>query len=209
MTRTEIASFQRILRRWYVKNRRDLPWRNTTDPYAIWVSEVMLQQTQVNTVLSYYNSFLKRFPTVRDLAGADLQEVLKSWEGMGYYGRARNFHKAAEIVTQQHKGIIPDRWEDFRGLPGVGDYIAAAVLSMAFQQPYPVMDGNVKRVLSRLLLLEDPANQSLSANKFREAAAQFLDRRPGQKPKKQCLLLLDVPYIFIVYDDILIPIVFI
>jgi A/G-specific adenine glycosylase len=181
MTRDRIARFRRRLAGWYAANKRDLPWRKTTDPYGIWVSEVMLQQTQVATVISYYHHFLHRFPSIHDLARADLQEVLKSWEGLGYYGRARNLHKAAGIVIQQYQGIIPDRWEDFRRLPGVGDYIAAAVLSMAFERPYPVMDGNVKRVLSRLLLLQDPVNQSASTKRFREAAAQFLDRRrPGE-----------------------------
>jgi len=181
MTKREIALFRKILRKWYAEKKRDLPWRKIVDPYRIWVSEVMLQQTQVNTVLSYYGDFLRRFPTVQELATADLQEVLKRWEGMGYYGRARNFHKAASIVDQQYQGIIPDCWEDFHRLPGVGDYIAAAVLSMAFKRPYPVVDGNVKRVLSRLLLLQDPVNESASTKKFSEAAAQFLDRqRPGE-----------------------------
>jgi A/G-specific adenine glycosylase len=180
MTKNQIPCFQKKLTAWYHASKRDLPWRRTTDPYCIWVSEVMLQQTQVTTVIPYYGDFLARFPGVRDLAGADLQAVLKSWEGLGYYGRARNFHKAAGMVVREHGGIIPDRWEAFRNLPGVGDYIAAAVLSMAFKRSYPVVDGNVKRVLSRLLLIRDPVNQSASAGKFHDAADRFLDRRrPG------------------------------
>jgi A/G-specific adenine glycosylase len=181
MTRDQTARFRRRLTGWYAADKRELPWRKTTDPYRIWVSEVMLQQTQVTTVIPYYHRFLQRFPGIHDLARADLQEVLKSWEGLGYYGRARNLHKAAGIIIQQCQGIIPDRWEHFHALPGVGDYIAAAVLSIAFEMPYPVMDGNVKRVLSRLLLLQDPVNQAASTKRFREAASQFLDRRrPGE-----------------------------
>ncbi len=179
MTKKQLQPFRKALTEWYSANKRALPWRNTTNPYLIWISEVMLQQTQVNTVLPYYHEFIRRFPTPKRLAGADLQDVLKQWEGMGYYGRARNLHKAAGIVMKQCKGIIPTRWEDFRKLPGVGDYIAAAVLSMAFEKPYPVIDGNVKRVLSRLLLMEDAVNRSASIKNFRQAAAEFLD---GQKP---------------------------
>ena len=165
---------------WYLKNQRDLPWRQTKNPYHIWVSEVMLQQTQVNTVLPFYHEFLQRFPDLKRLAGADLQAVLKIWEGLGYYARARNLHKAAAIVINQHAGIVPQRWEDFRKLPGVGDYIAAAVLSIAFEKPYPVVDGNVKRVLARLNLIEDPVNNSSSMKKFRQIAAELLEnRQPG------------------------------
>ena len=150
MKEKEIESLRKALLGWYLKNQRDLPWRQTKNPYHIWVSEVMLQQTQVNTVLPFYHEFLQRFPDLKRLAGADLQAVLKIWEGLGYYARARNLHKAAAIVINQHAGIVPQRWEDFRKLPGVGDYIAAAVLSIAFEKPYPVVDGNVKRVLARL-----------------------------------------------------------
>jgi A/G-specific adenine glycosylase len=181
MAKDQILRFQQELSAWYRASKRDLPWRNTRDPYRIWVSEVMLQQTQVATVIPYYHRFMTRYPSVHDLARSDLQAVLKSWEGLGYYGRARNLHKAAGIVVAQHGGKIPDQWEAFRSLPGVGDYIAAAVLSMAFEGPYPVIDGNVKRVLSRLLLLEDPVNHSASARRFHEAAERFFDRpRPGE-----------------------------
>jgi len=177
MTKKQIETFRKKLTEWYAVNKRELPWRNTTDPYRIWVSEVMLQQTQVNTVLPFYHRFLKRFPDIQDLAGADVQEVLKVWEGMGYYGRARNLFRSAEMVVDQYEGMIPDKWEDFRNLPGVGDYIAAAVLSIAFGKAYPVVDGNVKRVLARLLLLEDPANLSAFSKRFGLAAEKFLDRQ--------------------------------
>jgi A/G-specific adenine glycosylase len=164
------------LKQWYQKNQRLLPWRKTGNPYLIWVSEVMLQQTQVNTVIPYYEKFIRKFPDVRRLAKADLQEVLKIWEGLGYYARARNLHKAAGVVTEVYGGGVPGSWDDFRRLPGVGDYIASAVLSIAFNKPYPVVDGNVKRVLSRLMAMDEPVNQSSSYKRFYEAAASLLDQ---------------------------------
>jgi A/G-specific adenine glycosylase len=176
----EIKGLRNALLDWYRINQRALPWRKVCDPYAIWVSEVMLQQTQVASVLPYYQEFLVRFPNIERLARADLQEVLKAWEGMGYYARARNLHKAAGVVINQHKGIIPQNRHDFRRLPGVGDYIAAAVMSIAFSQPYAVVDGNVKRVLSRLFVIEEPVNQSSSKKIFQQAAADLLDaQKPG------------------------------
>jgi A/G-specific adenine glycosylase len=140
----------------------------------------MLQQTQVKTVLSYFQRFLSAFPNVDRLAGADLQEVLKVWEGLGYYTRARNLHRAAHVVAKHFGGIIPANWEGFRQLPGVGDYIAAAVLSISYNQPYAAVDGNVKRVLARLLKIEPPVNQSRGSAIIKAAADTLLDRRnPG------------------------------
>jgi A/G-specific adenine glycosylase len=176
-----VAWIRDALGRWYDAHRRDLPWRRTADPYAIWVSEVMLQQTQVATVEPYYERWLERFPTVADLAAADVQTVLKCWEGLGYYARARNFHRAAQIVTQQHDGRFPDDPAAFRALPGVGDYIAAAVLSIAFGRPLAVVDGNVKRVLARFLKIEAPANAPGAHKMFAPAAAKWLDSKdPGR-----------------------------
>lgn len=165
-----------LLRNWYADNHRTLPWRQTYDPYPIWVSEVMLQQTQVHTVIPYYHRFLDRFPTLLALADADLQDVLKQWEGLGYYSRARNFHRAAGLVITRHDGRIPSEWQDFRKLPGVGDYIASAVLSIAFDQPYAVVDGNVKRILSRIFAMVDPVNGARAHAVFQEPAAALLDR---------------------------------
>ena len=159
---------------WYATHRRSLPWRETSDPYAIWVSEVMLQQTQVATVIPYYLRFMDRFPTTEHLASADIQEVLKLWEGLGYYSRARNLHRAAGAVVSRFNGRVPDDPAAFRSLPGVGDYIAAAVLSIAFGQAVPVVDGNVKRVLSRLLEIDTPVNRSGAHKIFQEPAALFL-----------------------------------
>ena len=135
---------------WYRAQRRDLPWRRTTDPYRIWVAEVMLQQTQVATVLPYYERFLQRFPTVAALAQAELDEVLALWQGLGYYARARSLHAAAKVVCEKHGGIIPPSPREFRSLPGVGPYTAGAVLSIAFVRDLPAIDGNVVRVLTRL-----------------------------------------------------------
>lgn len=166
---------------WYQKHSRRLPWRETDAPYPIWVSEVMLQQTQVATVVPYYRRFMQRFPQIRHLAAADLQEVLKHWEGLGYYARARNFHRAAGLVISDYGGKVPDTWNEFRQFPGVGEYIAAAVLSLAFGQPYAVVDGNVKRVLARLYMLDAPVNRAASHKVFRKTADVLLDREnPGR-----------------------------
>jgi A/G-specific adenine glycosylase len=180
MNPRDIGTLRRRLIAWYKTNRRRLPWRRTRDPYRIWVSEVMLQQTQVSTVIPYYRRFLQRFPDVASLAEAELEEVLKLWEGLGYYARARNLYRAAGIVAGSGGGRVPRDIEAFRRLPGVGDYIGAAVQSIAFDRPLAVVDGNVKRVLSRLFAMEEPVNSSAAARAFREAAAALLDpRRPG------------------------------
>ncbi|MEJ2657662.1 MAG: A/G-specific adenine glycosylase [Desulfobacterales bacterium] len=180
MTFIETNQVRKLLVGWYLRHHRRLPWRETKSPYRIWVSEVMLQQTQVKTVLPYYQQFLRDFPEVRALANADLQTVLKAWEGLGYYARARNMHRAAKVIVQKHHGKFPDSWKTLKELPGVGEYIASAVLSIAFNQPYAVVDGNVKRVLSRFREISDPVNKSFSYKIFKTAAEELLDRRqPG------------------------------
>jgi A/G-specific adenine glycosylase len=141
---------QSKLIRWFEKKGRDLPWRKTQDPYAIWVSEIMLQQTQVATVIPYYKKFLKTFPALRHLAKANLSKVLKVWEGLGYYSRARNLHRAAQMVLSHFRGKVPDNLKDLRTLPGIGRSTAGSILSFAYNKEAPVLDGNVKRVLSRL-----------------------------------------------------------
>lgn len=145
-----ILDFRRRLLRHYRRHRRDLPWRRTRDPYAIWVSEIMLQQTQVATVEPYYQRFLSLFPTVRALAAARLDDVLKAWEGLGYYSRARNLHKAAAYVAETLGGQLPREAADLQTLAGIGRYTAGAIASIAFNQPAPILDGNVIRVLCRL-----------------------------------------------------------
>ncbi|HSB05080.1 MAG TPA: A/G-specific adenine glycosylase [Thermodesulfobacteriota bacterium] len=158
------SCIQKNLLRWFKKNGRDLPWRKTRDPYRIWVSEIMLQQTQVKTVIPYYQKFLKTFPTVRHLAKADLSKVLALWEGLGYYSRARNLHKASREVLNRFKGKIPDHLNDLLRLPGIGRYTAGAILSIAFNQEAPILDGNAKRVLSRLYAISnDPGRNETEA----------------------------------------------
>ncbi len=141
---------QTRLLRWFGKNGRDLPWRKNRDPYVIWVSEIMLQQTQVDTVIPYYQKFLNSFPTVYHLSKASLSKVLKAWEGLGYYSRARNLHRASKIVAYDFDGKIPDNLRDLLTLPGIGRSTAGAILSFAYHKEAPILDGNAKRVLSRL-----------------------------------------------------------
>jgi len=180
MTLKEIAQFRKDLLKWFKTYQRKLPWRDTKNPYHIWVSEVMLQQTQVKKVLEYYQKFVDKFPTLWHLAEADLQDVLKIWEGLGYYARARNLHKAAKLVTGEMDGKVPSDYQQFRKLPGVGDYIAAAVQSIAFDSAYAAVDGNVKRVFARLFLIDSPINQSASLKIFQEKADLLLDSNaPG------------------------------
>ena len=135
---------------WYQKSHRDLPWRKTRDPYCIWISEIMLQQTRVEAVKEYYRRFLEALPNVAALAEAPEEQVLKLWEGLGYYSRARNLQKAACEIMEKHGGVFPSDWDSVRKLPGIGDYTAGAILSIAFGQPVPAVDGNVLRVLSRV-----------------------------------------------------------
>ncbi len=156
-----VADLRQSLLVWYDQEGRQLPWRNIGNPYAIWISEIMLQQTQVKTVLPYYTRWLDRFPTVFDLAAADLQAVLKTWEGLGYYARARNLHKAAQVIVEQHQGQIPRDFDQITALPGIGRTTAGGILSSAFNLPFAILDGNVKRVLARLVALDKPPARAL------------------------------------------------
>ena len=175
MPAQNFSSIRRKLLSWYEKNRRDLPWRQTSDPYAIWISETMLQQTQVKTVLPYYERFLDTFPTVEALARAPLARVLRLWSGLGYYRRAENLRAAARQIVRVHHGELPQDYAQLRALAGIGDYTAGAILSIAFQQPYPAIDSNARRVLGRLFSLKNeaalralrtPARQQNQAGKF-------------------------------------------
>lgn len=167
--------FRKNLLEWYHKNKRPMPWRETNDPYHIWVSEVMLQQTQVATVIDYFNRFIKRFPDIKTLSEADEQDVLKLWEGLGYYSRARNFHNAAKQLIEENSFEVPNTPEAFLKLSGVGPYTCAAVQSIAFGKPMAVVDGNVKRVLSRLYKIETQVNDSKAHTVFEEKAQALLD----------------------------------
>ena len=174
------GAIRRRLSAWYRDVQRDLPWRRSSDPYAIWISEVMLQQTQVKTVQPYFERFLRLFPNVGALARAPQQAVLRAWQGLGYYSRARNLHRAAQVIASQMNGRLPDDRERLRDLPGIGDYTAAAILSIAFNRAYAVVDGNVKRVLSRLFLIKTPANAGSAHRVYQDIADQLLDtHHPG------------------------------
>ena len=145
----DAASFSRAVLNWYPRHgRHDLPWQGQS-AYRVWLSEVMLQQTQVSTVIPYYRNFLKHFPNLRALANASIDDVLQHWQGLGYYARARNLHRAAQIIRDQHRGRFPQTFEAVHALPGVGRSTAGAILSFAFGQPWSILDGNVKRVLAR------------------------------------------------------------
>ena len=151
--------FSNTLISWYLVYKRDLPWRNTKNPYFIWVSEVVLQQTRVEQGLSYYNNIIQLFPDIKSLAEADLDFLLKQWQGLGYYNRAINMHQAAKVVVNQYNGAFPNSYDEIRQLKGIGDYIAAAVASFAFDLPHPVCDGNVKRVISRFFAIDKPIDK--------------------------------------------------
>ena len=174
------AAIRSALLAWFRRNSRSLPWRSSGDPYAVWVSEVMLQQTQVATVIPFYQRFLEAFPTLADLARAPLERVLKLWSGLGYYRRARHLHQAANELVGRFAGLFPQDYTQIRSLPGIGDYTARAVLSIAFNLPYTLLDGNVARVLSRLAALQGNLHQG----GFRRAVETQLEgllsrRRPG------------------------------
>jgi A/G-specific adenine glycosylase len=185
LTAKEIFPDPKRLRRkllgWYDKERRRLPWRETRDPYAIWISEIMLQQTQVKTVVPYYLRFLERFPTVETLAGAPLGDVLKIWENLGYYTRVRNLHAAAGKIVEWHGGRIPDDREQLIRLPGIGRYTAGAILSIAFGRDVTAVDGNVRRVISRLFEITESVDDGETQERI-EALVQTLvpKRDPGR-----------------------------
>nr|MDQ2644694.1 A/G-specific adenine glycosylase [Myxococcota bacterium] len=168
------------LLRWYDRTRRELPWRETRDPYAIWVSEVMLQQTQVKTVIPYFERWLARFPGVRELSRAEEAEVLHAWQGLGYYSRARALKRAAELVVERHGGQLPSKSSELTALPGIGPYSAGAIASIAYGERVPVVDGNVIRVLTRVFALRgDPAKAPLRRELWRRAEELVPAARPG------------------------------
>ncbi len=169
--------FRRLLLNWFAENARDLPWRRSRDPYSIWVSEIMLQQTRVAAVLEHYHRFLRRFPSVQDLAAAAEDEVLAHWSGLGYYRRARLLHRTAQVVVNEMDGRLPQTAAELRALPGVGDYTSAAIASIAFGEAAACIDGNVERVLRRLRAWHEDSGLR---TKIREEAARLLDPgRPG------------------------------
>ncbi|WP_343587974.1 A/G-specific adenine glycosylase [Flavobacterium sp.] len=171
--------FYNILIKWYLQNKRDLPWRKTVDPYQIWLSEIMLQQTRVAQGMPYFFSFTKEFPTVKDLADAPEEKVLKLWQGLGYYSRARNLHKTAQYISNDLNGVFPDSYKELLKLKGVGEYTAAAIASFSYNESVPVVDGNVFRVLSRYFDVE--SDIALPATK-KEFAALAQELMPKDNP---------------------------
>ena len=174
-------NFSKTLIIWYLENKRDLPWRATKDPYFIWLSEIILQQTRIEQGKPYYLNFVERFPSVFDLAGASEEEVLKLWQGLGYYSRARNLHVAARHVAEELDGRFPDSYEGLLKLKGVGDYTASAVASISYNEPVAVVDGNVYRVLSRIFGISTPINSTEGVKEFKILAGKLLDKkRPSE-----------------------------
>ena len=176
----KIASFREKLLAWYDANKRDLPWRRTQDPYKIWISEIMLQQTRVDTVIPYYERFLDWFPTVADLAQAPEEKLLKAWEGLGYYSRVRNMQKAAQQIMENHGGVFPSSYEEISKLKGIGPYTAGAIASIAFGLAEPAVDGNVMRVLSRLFEVDYDIGVPTNRKIFQAMMEILIDpARPG------------------------------
>lgn len=174
------TKFHAALLQWYDAEARDLPWRRTQDPYCIWLSEIMMQQTRIDQGTPYYERFLKRFPDLQALAQATEEAVLKQWEGLGYYSRARNLYRTAQILADQYQGRFPESPEVLQMLPGIGKYTAGAIASIAFGVPVPVLDGNIKRVLARLYAFEEPINLPATDKRLWELAAATLNvKRPG------------------------------
>ena len=170
-----------ILAQWFETHKRELPWRSNPTPYYVWLSEIILQQTRVNQGLDYFNRFVERWPSLKELSEASEEEVLKMWQGLGYYSRARNLHKCARQITENHNGIFPSDFETLRKLQGIGNYTAAAIASIAFDQPNAVVDGNVYRVLSRLYDIDTPINIENGVKLFAQLAEEMLDRQhPGR-----------------------------
>lgn len=173
-------NISKALTNWYKQNKRELPWRDITDPYRIWISEIILQQTRVNQGMSYYLRFVERFPDVKSLADANEDEVLRYWQGLGYYSRARNLHKTAQIITEKHNGIFPKSHSDILQLKGIGEYTAAAISSFAYNQAFAVVDGNVFRVLARIFGIETPIDSTTGKKEFTQLAQKLLDKNePG------------------------------
>nr|WP_321257501.1 A/G-specific adenine glycosylase [uncultured Pseudodesulfovibrio sp.] len=170
------AEFPRHLLEWYDANRRELPWRKIPEPYAVWVSEIMAQQTQIDRVVGYYDRWMKRFPDVNSLACAHEEEVLKLWEGLGYYSRARNMLKAATVIAQGYGGNFPTEYADIRGLPGIGEYTAGAISSIAFGQPEPAIDANVLRVFARLLNMKESVRETKGRSRVEKQVRTLIPR---------------------------------
>lgn len=175
-----MSSLQDSLIKWFELNRRDLPWRSQRSPYRTWISEMMLQQTQVSTMLPYFERWMKAFPTVQALHAAELDDVLHLWQGLGYYSRARNIKKAASAFLERHQGEVPHTYEELIQIPGIGPYSAGAILSLAFNKKAPIVDGNVSRVLARVFGIHDPIDESATRQKIYQLQSELVpENKPG------------------------------
>ena len=172
-----MSTFSKTILHWYSKNKRPLPWRNTKDPYKVWLSEIILQQTRVAQGLPYYERFVHTYPLVEDLAAASEDEILKLWQGLGYYSRARNLHATAKIVVSEFSGNFPSTYVDLIKLKGIGDYTASAISSICYSEARPVVDGNVYRVLARYFGIDLPINEAKGIKYFKEVAIEVMDAR--------------------------------
>lgn len=172
----KIHDFQDVLIGWYLEEKRDLPWRRTKDPYKVWVSEIMLQQTRVDTVIPYFQRFIEKYPSIKDLAEADEQDLLKVWEGLGYYSRVKNLQTAVKEVHESYGGVVPNSKEEFGKLKGVGPYTSGAVLSIAYGNPLPAVDGNVMRVFSRIFNIDDDISKTKTRKLFEELTAEVISQ---------------------------------
>ncbi len=164
---------------WYQQNKRDLPWRREKNPYFIWISEIMLQQTRIEAVIGYYERFLKMLPTIQDLAEVDEEKLLKLWEGLGYYNRARNLKKTAQIVQEKYAGKMPIKYEELLELPGIGEYTAGAISSIAYDEKVPAVDGNVLRVVSRVVLSEKDVLEAKTKKEFTKKLQSIVPEKAG------------------------------
>ena len=177
LTKSYIGRFRNRLLKWYEKNKRDLPWRKTCDPYHILVSEMMLQQTQISRVTDYYDRFITAFPNIETLAQSDMSTVLKTWEGLGYYARARNLHRTAKLIANHNNGQFPQTYDEFIALPGIGSYTAAAVMSIAYNKPIPVVDGNVTRLICRVFGIDANPKETDTKQRLFEIINKLLPQR--------------------------------
>jgi A/G-specific adenine glycosylase len=176
-----IPQFQKNCLDWYRKNARSLPWRESNNPYFVWISEIMLQQTRVATVIKYFSAFIKRFPTIHCLALSDTQDILCYWQGLGYYRRAINIHQAAKIINKDYQGSFPSNYKQIVNLPGIGPYTAGAIVSISFNHAIPAIDGNVKRVISRIFFLTEDINKPKTIKRIKEKIYQMIpENNPGE-----------------------------
>ena len=181
-------SLENQLLKWYLINKRDLPWRKNKDPYSVWISEIILQQTRVSQGTQYYNNFMKRFPNIEELSISKESEVLKVWQGLGYYNRAINLHKTSKEIFNNLKGIFPSRYEDLIKLKGIGDYTASAISSICFDEYNPVVDGNVLRFLARYYGIKDPIDSKKTQNKIKEIGKKLIDKTDSPGDFNQAMM---------------------